>query len=233
MLEQSYFLRSAVAFIRGRALQGYDIAMPPHLLNSPLDSLSSSEWESIFNLGIGSGLRLHKFKRTMGLARVRKIFGILQSLAPENLLDIGSGRGAFLWPLLEEFPTLSITVAEIAHGRARDLDAARLGGLSQLQVFQMDATSLQFPNSTFDVVTILEVLEHIPNPQLAVNELARVATRSILASVPSQADDNPEHIHLFNQVKLTRLFRSAGIQRLNFDFILNHILLVANLPQRD
>ena len=39
-------------------------------------------------------LRLHRFKRTAGLPRVRRVLGALKGFAPETLLDVGSGRGA-------------------------------------------------------------------------------------------------------------------------------------------
>jgi hypothetical protein len=32
------------------------------------------------------------------LPRVRKVLGVLRGVHPANLLDVGSGRGAFLWP---------------------------------------------------------------------------------------------------------------------------------------
>ena len=37
-----------------------------------------------------------------------------RGLAPASLLDVGSGRGAFLWPLLEAFPGLPVIAVEIA-----------------------------------------------------------------------------------------------------------------------
>lgn len=39
---------------------------------------------------------------------------------------------------------------------------------------QSSAMSIDFPSSTFDVVTTHECLEHIPNPELALNEFDRV-----------------------------------------------------------
>ena len=55
-----------------------------------------------------AGLKLHRFKRTMDLPRVRAVLGALHGLAPESLIDFGSGRGVFLWPLLDAFPDLPL-----------------------------------------------------------------------------------------------------------------------------
>src|SRR5262245_40225561 len=82
-----YYAELAAAFVRGKlGITG---------------DLSSEE---LIGLGRERGLRLHKFKRQAELPRVRRVLGILQGLAPAGLLDIGSGRGAFLWPLLDSFP---------------------------------------------------------------------------------------------------------------------------------
>lgn len=84
-----YYAELAAAFVRGK-IGGADDLSP----------------EELIGLGRARGLRLHKFKRQSELPRVRKALGVLQGLAPASLLDIGSERGAFLWPLLDSFPRL-------------------------------------------------------------------------------------------------------------------------------
>ncbi len=100
---ETYFLKTAAAFVRGRFEMGEKVELTDDLRTSPLDDLTQDQLIEILYGGINSGLKLHKFKRTMGLARVRRVIGALRSLLPDDLLDVGSGRGAFLWPLLEEF----------------------------------------------------------------------------------------------------------------------------------
>src|SRR5262245_47417977 len=82
-----YYTELAAAFVRGKIGGAGDL--------SP---------EELIGLGKARGLRLHKFKRQAELPRVRKVLGFLQGIAPVSLLDVGSGRGAFLWPLLDSFP---------------------------------------------------------------------------------------------------------------------------------
>ncbi len=62
--------------------------------------------------GSNAGLRLHKFKQNAELPRVKRVSGILRGLAPDSLLDIGSGRGTFLWPLLASFPSIQVTAID-------------------------------------------------------------------------------------------------------------------------
>jgi hypothetical protein len=109
--DRRYYTELAAAFVRGKIGGGGDL--------SP---------EELIGLGGARGLRLHKFKRQAGLPRVRKVLGVLQGLAPASLLDIGSGRGAFLWPLLDSFPHMEVIALDRNPGRVADIDAVRRGG---------------------------------------------------------------------------------------------------------
>src|SRR5262245_47233631 len=111
-LSSRYFLRFAAAFVRGRAAQGDVAGDPEPLLSRPLEDLTEGECELLFFAGQAAGLRMHKFKRAIELPRVRRSLGALRSLAPESLLDVGSGRGVFLWPLLDAFPELPVTTID-------------------------------------------------------------------------------------------------------------------------
>src|SRR5438874_5590967 len=49
-----------------------------------------------------------------------------------------------------------------------------------------DATSLSFREDEFDMATAIETLEHVPEPEATLAEMARVARRHILVSVPRE-----------------------------------------------
>lgn|SRR5258708_7145959 len=205
-----YFTELATAFVRGR------LGVPGATVEA----------------GLEAGLKLHKFKRNTELPRVQKVLGILRGLQPENLLDIGSGRGTFLWPLLASFPLLPVTAIDVNKRRASDLDAVRKGGVERLSVARMDAQQLAFPARSFDVVTMLEVLEHLPNPQLAFTGAMNAARRFVVISVPSKPDDNPEHLRLFSVAQLEEMAARAGSTRPSFEHVLNHRIMLCRVASR-
>jgi ubiquinone/menaquinone biosynthesis C-methylase UbiE len=230
-MDQSYFDRLAAAFVRGKLHNSPAAEAHAELFAPPLDQLAGDQLQVLIRLGLAHDLRLHKFKRTMELARVRKVLGILHGLQPAQLLDIGSGRGAFLWPLLDAFPGLPVTAVDLLERRVADIEAVRRGGVDMVSAFQADATALEFADHSFDVVTMLEVLEHISATARALAEVCRVARRAVVLSVPSKPDNNPEHIHLFDQASLTARLREAGAERVNVSYVHNHMVVVASLEK--
>lgn len=182
--------------------------------------------------GQAAGLKLHRFKRTIELPRVRAVLGILRGLSPESVLDIGTGRGVFLWPLLDAFPNLLVTTVEPDEQRFRHLDAVRRGGITRLSTIHADAVLLPNGDGAFDIVTVLEVLEHQHNPQALARSAVRLARRFVIASVPSKPDDNPEHVQLFDRQSLTALLINAGAETVSIDYVLNHIIALARIAPR-
>lgn len=201
---ERYFDELACAFVRGR-------------LRNESATLAD---------GVQAGLRLHKFKINTELPRVHRVIGIIRGLRPATLLDVGSGRGTFLWPLLASFPTIPVTVIEVSQQRAMDLGAVRSGGVSRLAVARMDAQKMGFTPQAFDVVTMLEVLEHMPDPLAALRCAVAAARRFVVLSVPSVPDENPEHLHLFTPDQLRRMAAEAGGVRTTVDHVLNHRTVV-------
>lgn len=213
-LRNKYNLELAAAFVLGHA---------PNLTH-----------EKLVRMGQVSGLKMQRFKKTEPLPRVAKVIEMIRSLDPVNLLDIGSGRGTGLIQVLLEFPHLDIAAVECdealipnLRALARGLGMVRSTGC--LRVFRLDAsTSLPFQDGEFDVGTALEVLEHIQDTQRAVNEIVRVC-RKVVFSVPSEPDDNPEHIHFHTPDDLTRMFLAAGAKSVTFDSVPEHTVGIAHV----
>jgi Rnl2 family RNA ligase len=177
-------------------------------------------------------VRWHKFKRKTGPPRVTQVLAMLEGLDPTALLDIGSGRGAFLWPLVARFEKLTVTAVDRLAHRVADIEAVHAGGIARVRAQEGDVTALPFADASFDVVTILEVLEHLEDPAAAAREVMRVASRYVLASVPSHEDDNPEHIHLFTRDSLAELFERAGAERVQISYVLNHMIALIPATSR-
>ena len=173
-------------------------------------------------------LKLYPFKSgTQMLARTRRTLGFLHSISFETMLDVGSGRGVFLIPFMKEFPWVSVTSLELLEKRVTFLNELADGGFRQLHAEQKNICDQPYSDNSFDVVTMLEVLEHIPEVERAVAAAVKMARQYVVVTVPSKPDNNPEHIHLLTKEKLTQLFGSAGCERLHFDGVEGHLFMVA------
>lgn len=175
--------------------------------------------------------KLHYFKTKEDLSRVQSVIGFLRGIICAgqccSLLDVGSGRGVFLFPLLREFPELDVTSVDILPHRIELLDCIRMGGVKNLKPMLANICDCRLPDKYFDVVTMLEVLEHIPDTRKAVGNAVRLARKYIIVSVPSKPDDNPEHIHLFTNDDLKNLFIEAGCVKVKFMSVTNHRVMAA------
>jgi 2-polyprenyl-3-methyl-5-hydroxy-6-metoxy-1,4-benzoquinol methylase len=103
---------------------------------------------------------------------------------PQSLLDVGCGEGV----LVHEW------AARIAPRRVVGIDLEEpsiQAGWAQrpapnLEYRIMKAESMPFADDEFDVATAIEVLEHVPDPAHTVAEMARVAKRHLIVSVPRE-----------------------------------------------
>ena len=177
--------------------------------------------------------KLHYFKAKEDLPRVQVVLGFLHGIVAagqcESLVDVGSGRGVFLFPLLRDFPELDVTSLDILPHRHELMQCVHEGGIDNLNPLLADFVQWDAPDKSFDVVTMLEVMEHIPDTASVVRNAIRLARNYVIASVPSKPDDNPEHIHLFSTDELKRLFIDAGAKSVKFMSVTNHHVMVATL----
>lgn len=225
---ERYEWKPAAACVRGAAMEQPGL-LPRDILDKPLEDLTRQDFEAILQAGETAGLRLYHFKKKDLLPRVKVVMGFLRGICPESLLDVGSGRGVFLLPFLREFPWVPVTGVDILPHRVQMLSRMSRGGMDNLTALEKDITAWQEDANLFDVVTLLEVLEHIPQVEKAVANAVRLARRFVVVSVPSQPDNNPEHILLLTKDILTKLFTDAGCTKLHFDGVNGHLILVATV----
>lgn len=225
-----YYVELAAAYIRGHAVRTGVPVLPDELREKPLSGLTPEERSAVLEAGKAAQLKLYPFKTTHGdLPRVKKVMGFLKGIPFETLLDAGSGRGVFLFPFLAEFPWVQVTAVDLLPYRAEFLQEMTAGGLSRLKAVHADLCAQPFPEKSADVVTLLEVLEHIPDVESAVKAAVKTARRFVVVTVPSKEDSNPEHIHLLTKERLTELFAAAGCGRLHFSGVNGHLMMTATL----
>jgi trans-aconitate methyltransferase len=208
-LRGTYYVRIAAAYLRGHYPQ-----------------LEGGDDLTILRHAVENGDSLNRFKRTIELTRVRSVLGVLQQLRPGSLLDVGPGRGTSLWPIIDTFPSIHITCLERAEAESGMLVAFAQGWGGSFRLEEGDIVTWR-SSRTFDVVTILEVLEHVDHPALAIENCLRAADRAVIASVPAHPDDNPEHLHLFTSAQLNRLFAESGAARVKVRQVRDHLLVLA------
>lgn len=225
-MQERYHALLASAYVRGAAGKGL-VSLPASLTETPLELLTEKDMESLILSGKQAELKMHHFKNHDMLPRVKKVIGFLKAVQPESLLDVGSGRGVFLFPFLNEFPWVPVTSVDLLDHRVQMLDMLRLGGMDRLTAMQQDLCCWNAPENAYDVVTLLEVLEHIPQVETAIRTAVKLARRYIVVTVPSKPDDNPEHIHLLTKDILSHFFTACGCTNLQFDGVNGHLFMTA------
>lgn len=155
-----------------------------------------------------------------GYMQARKV-GKLNSLSVgARLLDVGCGTGEFLRAAIEAgWEGMGIDVSEAASEFAR----SNYG----IEVITGDLREIGLPPSSFDVVTLWEVLEHMSSPTRCLAEINRilVADGVLAISVPNaesfQARMQREefvqwkpsyHIYHFSPETLRKLLEKTGFQ---------------------
>jgi 2-polyprenyl-3-methyl-5-hydroxy-6-metoxy-1,4-benzoquinol methylase len=114
----------------------------------------------------------------------RTLDELFEQADPGSLLDLGCGEGVLTqrWAL------------RLGDGRVVGIDLDDPGlhaswerrRAPNLEYRVMKAEHLPFGDGEFDVATAIEVLEHVPDPEHTIAEMARVASGHLLVSVPRE-----------------------------------------------
>ena len=107
-----------------------------------------------------------------------------RTAAPRSVLDVGCGEGVLTEEWAERLGDQRIVGIDLDDPKLRaEWEHRRRGNL---EFVTADATSLSFADDEFDLAAAIEVLEHVPDPEATVAEMARVAERHLLVSVPRE-----------------------------------------------
>ncbi len=101
---------------------------------------------------------------------VKKIEKTWPLNASTQVLDVGCGAGFLSNALALE--KLSVTGVDLSEESLKV--AARYDQTQSVKYLVADATKLPFANSHFDVVTAMDFLEHVDNPESVIREFSRV-----------------------------------------------------------
>jgi SAM-dependent methyltransferase len=154
----------------------------------------------------------------------RALDELLDAACPTSLLDVGCGEGV------------------LVHRWAQRLGGARVVGIDleepsiqagweehkapNLEYKVMKAENLPFAENEFDLACAIEVLEHVPEPEHTLAEMARCAEHRLLVSVPreplwrmlnmargaywSDLGNTPGHLNHWSKRSFVRLLSRYG-----------------------
>lgn len=230
-MSERYYIPEAAAFIIGRLKRlGCEALIPETVTKTDIRLIEKRDFDALCTAAQENGIKFYHFKKSERmLPRVKLVLGFLRGVEFDTLLDVGSGRGAFLIPFLSEFSHVKTTAIDILDRRVEMLCDMAKGGIENLSVIKGDICDTPPHLSRFDVVTLLEVLEHIPRVDDAIRSAVSLAKKYVVITVPSREDDNPEHIHLLTRERLTRIFEGLGITRLSFGGVAGHLFMIASI----
>ena len=141
---------------------------------------------------------------------LERIFGQLNLNTSGKLLDIGCGNGAVLRSICKILPGWSLEGTEIDDRYKAEIES--IVGVKKVHIGGV------LPEGEFyDVITMVHVLEHIPNPQVTLEKISRLLRPEgvLLVVVPDLAT-NPfdiivaDHCSHFYNLSLNKLLHNSG-----------------------
>jgi cyclopropane fatty-acyl-phospholipid synthase-like methyltransferase len=108
-------------------------------------------------------------KGERGITKRLDALATLTPLTGHRLLDIGCADGSYTRRLAEGFDQVDAIDIEVER-----LDDFREAGPGWIAVAEMSADALSYPDNTFDVITAIEVMEHVGDVDAVLAEVARV-----------------------------------------------------------
>jgi len=114
----------------------------------------------------------------------RTLDELLTRAAPRSLLDVGCGEGVLVHRWALAMPDRRVVGIDLEEESIQAGWAERQA--ANLEYRTMPADDLPFATGEFDLATAIEVLEHVPDPERTLAEMARCAERHLLVSVPRE-----------------------------------------------
>jgi 2-polyprenyl-3-methyl-5-hydroxy-6-metoxy-1,4-benzoquinol methylase len=122
--------------------------------------------------------------RRLMAAFERTLDELFDEADPGSVLDIGCGEGVLTEQWASRLGSGRVVGVDLEDPKLRAEWATR--SRPNLEFRTTAGRRLEFARDEFDLVAAIEALEHIPRPELTIAEMARVARRSLLVSVPRE-----------------------------------------------
>jgi len=153
-----------------------------------------------------------------------KITGWMKYVSTGALLDVGCGNGRYLRMLNKlGVPSEKLYGVELSQPEIDQVKAAGFNGVCG----RIEDVVDQLPQGEFDLIVLLQVLEHVQDPAATVSHLANLLKTGGVLIIETPNTDGldarifknrywggyhfPRHWNLFNKTTLTRLVTSKGL----------------------
>lgn len=114
----------------------------------------------------------------------RQLFELFEWARPERVLDVGCGEGVLTEQMADRLEGGQIVGIDLDDPKLRaEWQRRQRPNLSYRAV---PAERLPFDGDSFDLVSAIEVLEHVDDPERVLGEMRRAARRHLLVSVPRE-----------------------------------------------
>jgi 2-polyprenyl-3-methyl-5-hydroxy-6-metoxy-1,4-benzoquinol methylase len=154
----------------------------------------------------------------------RSLDELLDRSAPSSLLDVGCGEGVLVQRWAQRLDGVRLVGIDLEE------DSVQAGWAEHqapnLEYRVMEAGKLPFADGEFDLASAIEVLEHLPDPEQTLSEMARCAARHLLLSVPreplwrmlnlargaywSELGNTPGHLNHWSERSIVELLSRHG-----------------------
>jgi 2-polyprenyl-3-methyl-5-hydroxy-6-metoxy-1,4-benzoquinol methylase len=140
--------------------------------------------------GIVTGNTYDKYGSTNPLVRrmmngfERTLDELFGATAPSSLLDVGCGEGILVHRWAQRLGASRVVGIDLEETSIQAGWAERQAPNLEYRV--MRAENLPFAENEFDLVSAIEVLEHVPDPEHTLAEMARCGQSHLLVSVPRE-----------------------------------------------
>ena len=154
----------------------------------------------------------------------RTLDQLFEQSDPTSVLDVGCGEGVLVHQWAQRLGDRRVVGIDLQEESIQAGWAERRAPNLEYQV--MHAENLPFAENEFDLASAIEVLEHVPDPEHTLAEMARCAERHLLVSVPREPlwrmlnmargaywpalGNTPGHLNHWSRRSFVRLLSSYG-----------------------
>jgi 2-polyprenyl-3-methyl-5-hydroxy-6-metoxy-1,4-benzoquinol methylase len=120
----------------------------------------------------------------------RDLEELFAKAAPTSLLDVGCGEGVLVHRWAQRLGSARVVGIDLEEESIQAGWRERQAPNLEYRVMEAPRAdrveNLPFADGEFDLACAIEVLEHVPDPEHTVSEMARCAARHLLVSVPRE-----------------------------------------------